>query len=118
MWIVAIAWMYVAVMMSLTEATAPNGSILGAIVTFLFYGALPVALVMYLLGTPARRKARRAAEAAAQQTDVQDAESQAASAAGAGAGAGEIGSAETGSAQPNAGRLTAGHPIAAERKEP
>lgn len=114
MWIVAIAWMYVAVMMSLTEATAPNGSILGAIVTFLFYGALPVALVMYLLGTPARRKARRAAEAAAQQTNVPNAAPQFALTAG----GEEIGSSETGSAQPDAGRLTAGHPIASERKEP
>ena len=31
MWIVAIAWMYVAVMMAMAEATASNGTILGAI---------------------------------------------------------------------------------------
>lgn len=118
MWIVAIAWMYVAVMMSLTEATAPNGSILGAIVTFLFYGLLPVALVMYLLGTPARRKARRAAEAAAQQAGVPDAAPQPTLvASGEAVGSAEIRSAQP-SAQPDAGSLTAGHPIASERKEP
>jgi membrane protein implicated in regulation of membrane protease activity len=63
MWIVAIAWMYVAVMMALAEATASNGTVLGAMITLLLYGIAPLSLVMYLLGTPARRKARRAAEA-------------------------------------------------------
>ncbi len=63
MWIVAIAWMYVAVMMAMAEATATNGTVLGAVITLLLYGIGPLSLVMYLLGTPARRKARRAAEA-------------------------------------------------------
>lgn len=63
MWIVAIAWMYVAVMMTVAEATHPQGTVLGAIITFLFYGVAPVAIVMYILSTPARRRARRAAEA-------------------------------------------------------
>jgi hypothetical protein len=65
MWIVAIAWMYVAVLMALAEATATNGTVLGAVITLLLYGIAPLSLVMYLLGTPARRKARRAAEALA-----------------------------------------------------
>ncbi|MDE2000084.1 MAG: hypothetical protein KGI52_14290, partial [Burkholderiales bacterium] len=64
MWIVAIAWMYVAVMMSVAEATAPNGTVLGACITFVFYGVLPAALVMYLISTPARRRARAAMQAA------------------------------------------------------
>ena len=34
MWIVAIAWMYVAMMMAVAEATSPQGSMLGAIITF------------------------------------------------------------------------------------
>lgn len=62
-WIVALAWMYVVSLMTLAEATDPQGSVLGAVITFLFYGLGPLALVMYLLGTPARRKARQAAEA-------------------------------------------------------
>ena len=61
--LVAIAWMYVVVMMSAAEAVAPNGSLLGATITFVFYGVLPLGLVLYLLGTPARRKALRAREA-------------------------------------------------------
>ncbi len=101
MWIVAIAWMYVAVMMAMAEATASNGTILGAIVTFVFYGVMPAALVMYLLSTPARRRARLAAEAQA------DAQARA-----------EAQSDMTVSAQPDAGSLTAGDPVAAERKEP
>lgn len=66
MWIVAIAWMYVAVMMAVAEASSPQGSLLGAFFTLLLYGIAPLALVMYLLGTPARRRARQAREAAEQ----------------------------------------------------
>lgn len=62
MWIVAIAWMYVTLMMALAEATNPQGSVLGAVFTFLLYGVGPLALVLYLLGAPARRKAQLKAE--------------------------------------------------------
>lgn len=65
MYLVAIGWLYVAFMMAVVEATAPNGSVLGALFTFLIYGLGPVALVMYLLGTPAR-KAKLRAQAAAE----------------------------------------------------
>ena len=66
MYLVAIAWLYVAVMMTVAEATHPTGTLLGAAVTFVLYGALPVALVMYILNTPHRRKARKALEQAEQ----------------------------------------------------
>ena len=65
MYLIAIAWLYVALMMALAEASSPQGSLFGALITFLLYGVAPMALVMYLVGTPARRKARRAAEALA-----------------------------------------------------
>ncbi len=65
MWIVAIAWMYVTLMMALAEATSPQGTVLGALFTFVLYGVGPLALVLYLLGAPARRKAIRQAERAA-----------------------------------------------------
>jgi membrane protein implicated in regulation of membrane protease activity len=61
--------MYVVLMMTVAEALAPNGSLLGAAITFVFYGALPLALVLYLLGTPARRRAMRKAQASAAQPD-------------------------------------------------
>lgn len=64
MYLVAIAWLYVAVMMTVAEATHPTGTLLGAAVTFVLYGALPVALLMYILNTPHRRRARKAAELA------------------------------------------------------
>ncbi len=65
MWIVAIAWIYVVLMMAVTEAMAPNGTVLGAVFTFLLYGLGPLAIVMYILGTPARKRALRAREAEA-----------------------------------------------------
>lgn len=63
MYIVAVAWLYVTLMMALAEATNPNGTVLGAVFTFLLYGALPLSIVMYLMGTPMRRRARRIREA-------------------------------------------------------
>lgn len=63
MYIVAVAWLYVTLMMALAEATNPNGTVLGAVFTFLLYGALPLSIVMYLMGTPMRRRARRVQEA-------------------------------------------------------
>lgn len=72
MLIVAIGWMFVVLLMSLAEATSPQGTVLGAIITFFLYGIGPVAIVLYILGTPIRRKARARAEAAqAQQAGAQ-----------------------------------------------
>lgn len=51
MYIVAIAWLYVALMMAITEP-----SIVAGILTFLFYGLLPCALLVWLIGTPQRRR--------------------------------------------------------------
>ncbi len=64
MYLVAIAWMYVVVMMSVAEATAANGTVLGAIITFFLYGVLPCAILMYLMGTPMRNRARHKREMA------------------------------------------------------
>ncbi len=64
MYLVLIAWLYVTLMMAVAEATSSQGTVLGAIVTFILYGVGPVSLLMYLLRTPARRKALRAREAA------------------------------------------------------
>ena len=64
MYIIPIAWLYVAVMMAVAEATNSNGSILGAIVTFVFYGLLPIGLILYFMGAPGRKRAIRARDAA------------------------------------------------------
>lgn len=70
MYLVPIAWLYVVVMMAVAEATNSNGTVLGAIVTFLLYGVLPIALVVYLMRTPARRRAMRAREADSSDPDA------------------------------------------------
>lgn len=64
MYIVPIAWLYVALMMAVAEASSPIGTVLGAVITFLLYGVLPITLVVYVMGTPARKRANRAREAA------------------------------------------------------
>jgi mannose/fructose/N-acetylgalactosamine-specific phosphotransferase system component IID len=64
MYLIAIAWIYVVLMMAVAEAISPQGTVLGAFFTLLLYGALPVALLMYILATPHRRRARQAIEAA------------------------------------------------------
>ena len=57
MYIIAIAWLYVAVLMAATEA-----SITAGVLTFLFYGLLPCALFLWVIGTPQRRRNRLARE--------------------------------------------------------
>lgn len=71
MYLVAIAWLYVAVMMAIAEATHSQGSILGAIITLLLYGVLPLLLVLYVMGTPIRRRQRLQQEQAQAQVQVQ-----------------------------------------------
>jgi hypothetical protein len=95
MYVVAIAWMYVVLMMAVIEALSSQGTVLGALFTFVLYGLLPLGIVMYILGTPGRRRLRRAAEAA--------------EAAEAGVPA---------SAAPDGSNHASGEAIAAERKEP
>ena len=70
MHLVVIAWLYVALMMAVAEATNTTGTVIGAIVTFVLYGLLPVALVVYLMATPARRRALKAREAAEREAAV------------------------------------------------
>ena len=62
MHIVAVAWIFVVGLMALAEATSTQGSVLGAAFTFLIYGALPLAIVLYIMGAPMRRRARRSLE--------------------------------------------------------
>ncbi|MGB4116366.1 MAG: hypothetical protein WBK51_07465 [Polaromonas sp.] len=73
MYLVIIAWMYVVLMMSVAEATNTTGTLLGAIVTFFLYGVGPAGLLVYLMGTPARKRAIKKREAdalAATRADV------------------------------------------------
>lgn len=65
LYIVAIAWLYVVGLVAIVEALAPHGSLVGAGLTFVGWGVLPLSIVLYILGTPSRRWARRRAGAAA-----------------------------------------------------
>ncbi|WPG35636.1 hypothetical protein [Variovorax sp. EBFNA2] len=80
--LIVIGWLYVAVMMAVAEATNTTGTVLGALVTFLLYGLAPVALVIYLMATPARRRAIKEREAQAQAQAQEAARRAAAEAAG------------------------------------
>ena len=60
MYIVPIAWLYVTVLMSIAEANSSAGSLLGAVITFLLYGLLPIGILSYIMATPARKRARKA----------------------------------------------------------
>ena len=64
MYLIVIGWLYVVLMMAVAEATNTTGTVVGAVFTFVLYGALPVSLVVYLIGTPARKRAVKAREAA------------------------------------------------------
>jgi len=66
MYLIPIAWLYVAIMMALAEATNPQGTLLGAYFTLLLYGLLPLGILMYVLGGPARKRAKKESEAQAQ----------------------------------------------------
>ena len=61
MHLIAIGWIYVVLMMAVAEALSSQGSVLGAVITFVLYGVLPLSIVLYVLMTPARRRARRLA---------------------------------------------------------
>lgn len=54
MYVVAIGWLYVTIIMAATEP-----SITGAVMTFIWYGLLPLALFLWLVGTPQRRRSVR-----------------------------------------------------------
>jgi hypothetical protein len=68
MYIVAIAWLYVTFMMALTESTLVAG-----VLTFGFYGLLPCALLLWIVGTPQRRRTKALMATQQQQPDRPDA---------------------------------------------
>lgn len=60
MYIVAIAWGYVVLMMSITEET-----IVAGVMTLALYGILPLTIILYIMGTGGRKRRRAANDAAA-----------------------------------------------------
>jgi hypothetical protein len=95
MYLIVIGWLYVAAMMAAAEATSTSGSVLGAIFTFLLYGVGPVALVVYIMRTPARKQAIKAREQAEREAALR-----------------------SGSGEPDARGQAAADAVAPVRKEP
>lgn len=67
MYIVAIAWLYITLLMAATEA-----SVVAGVLTFVFYGLLPCALFLWVVGTPHRRRQQIKQALLQQQLDQQD----------------------------------------------
>lgn len=67
MYIVAIAWLYVVMVMAATES-----NLTAAAMTLIWYGVLPLALFLWLFGTPQRRRNRRSRVSAEQEADQGD----------------------------------------------
>jgi predicted membrane channel-forming protein YqfA (hemolysin III family) len=88
LYLIALAWMYVVLMVAVVEALSPQGTLLGALVTVVGWGLIPLGVVLYILATPSRRKAR---QARAERESAVD---------------------------PDGGGHAAGDPVAPERKEP
>ncbi|MEO6031731.1 MAG: hypothetical protein ABIP61_07490 [Burkholderiaceae bacterium] len=109
MHLIAIAWLYVALMAAVVEATSNQGSVLGALFTFVGYGVLPLSIVLYLLRSRIRRGAPRVAA-----TDP-------AARLDAGAGPHSDTAASPGvpgRLDPDRGHHASGHAITPEREEP
>lgn len=58
MYVIAIGWLYVTLLMAATETNLTAG-----VLTFLLYGIAPLALFLWLFGTPQRRRTRLSREA-------------------------------------------------------
>jgi len=67
MYIVAIGWIYVVLMMALVET-----SVVAGLMTFFWYGLLPLTLLLWLIGIPRRHRSGKAAKQAAGQPDGAD----------------------------------------------
>ena len=111
--LVALAWMYVVLMVAVVEASGSGGSFLGALVTVALYGVLPMSIVLYLALSPARRRARRHAESAsadksAEMANAADAPQAPAIAQDPDSSAGN---------PPDSGNHATGNPVPTERKE-
>jgi mannose/fructose/N-acetylgalactosamine-specific phosphotransferase system component IID len=77
MYIVPIAWLYVSLMMAVAEATNTNGTVLGALVTFVLYGLLPIGLIVYFMGSKGRKRAIKARELAEMEAKAAQAQAKA-----------------------------------------
>ena len=65
MWIVAIGWIYVVILMAATET-----SVVAGVMTFLIYCMIPLSILFYLTGSKRRHARRMAAAQAARKQEA------------------------------------------------
>jgi TRAP-type C4-dicarboxylate transport system permease small subunit len=65
--IIVIGWLYVTVLVAANEPTIISG-----IISFLFYGALPCGIILYLSGSRIRRQRKRFREMMAERNKEND----------------------------------------------
>lgn len=66
--IIVIGWLYVTVLVAANEPT-----IIAGIISFLFYGALPCGIILYLSGSNIRRQRKHFREMSAERNKESDA---------------------------------------------
>jgi predicted membrane channel-forming protein YqfA (hemolysin III family) len=115
LYLVALAWMYVVLMVALAEAFSPQGTVIGAVFTVLGWGVIPLSVVLYILATPSRRAARKAKELRASAGPLPS--------VGPRLPSGENSRSEQGvvtssAVDPDGGGHAAGDPVAPKREEP
>ena len=71
LYLVAIAWIYVVLLMSLTEQ-----SVVAGVMTFLLYCVVPLSIILYVMGTPRRKQKRESKEKLLRQLPLDNAEMQ------------------------------------------
>lgn len=54
--VVAVGWLYVVVLMAVAAVAGPQGSWLQGLLVLVFLGICPLAVVLYILATPARKR--------------------------------------------------------------
>jgi hypothetical protein len=67
LYLVAIAWVYVVLLMSLTET-----SFVAGVMTFFFYCVFPLSVLLYVMGTPLRKRKRQEEEKAKRLADAEN----------------------------------------------
>jgi hypothetical protein len=70
MMIVAIGWLFVVLLFALVQWVSPQGSGLVAVLLVFGAGVAPLAVVLYVMGAPGRRRRRKAEGALATDPDA------------------------------------------------
>jgi hypothetical protein len=60
--LIALGWGYIVVLMAAAEALGPDGTVVGAAMTLVGYGVLPLGVVLYIGTTGLRRRERERLE--------------------------------------------------------